>query len=193
MPNAAIHFDSLYRANPDPWDYQTSAYEARKYDATLGALTRPRYPSALEAGCSIGVLSARLAARCDRLVAVDFSARAVARAADRLAPFSGAAAMRATLPQDWPVGSYDLIMLSEMIYYLSSQDIVTLAARVARDALPGAECVLVHWQGNTQTEIRPDAARHLFCQSLAALREFVITDHPTTGEYNHRTLLFAQA
>ncbi|MDR7124258.1 class I SAM-dependent methyltransferase [Pseudotabrizicola sp. 4114] len=190
MTESSDHFDRLYRANPDPWDYRTSGYEQRKYDATLAALTRHHYGSVLEAGCSIGVLSARLAQRCDRLLALDFSDLAVAQAVRALAPVRHAQARRATLPDDWPEGRYDLIMLSEFIYYLTPDQIRQTAQLAARDARDGAECVLVHWQGDTQTTITPNAARDLFCAELAAHRGFQTITHPTTGEYDHLTLLF---
>lgn len=192
MTDEADHFDRLYRANPDPWNYRTSAYEQRKYDATLAALTRRHYGNVLEAGCSIGVLSARLARRCNRLLALDFSDLAVAQASEALAPFPHAQAHRATLPDDWPEGGYDLIMLSEFIYYLTPDQIAQTAALVARDARDGAECVLVHWQGDTQTRVTPNAARDLFCAALATRRRFWTITQPTTGEYDHLTLTFGR-
>ncbi len=64
------YFDDLYAHDPDPWQFETSAYEAAKYDATLDALPIERFASALEVGCSIGVLTARLAPRCDELLAI---------------------------------------------------------------------------------------------------------------------------
>ena len=192
MSKASEHFDSLYRAASDPWGYQTSDYERRKYDATLAALTRPRYACTLEAGCSIGVLSARLAARSDQLLALDFSPLAVVGAAQRLAAFPQARALRATLPQDWPQGQYDLIMLSEIIYYLAPDEIDTMAERVARDATDGGEVVLVHWQGETQTEISANDARDRFCAALARQRPFRDIVYRTGGSYDHRTLLLGQ-
>lgn len=190
MSDQADHFERLYRTRDDPWDYATSPYEAAKYAATLAALTRDRYAFAFEAGCSIGVLSALLAPRCDRLLSVDLSERAVQRAAARLAAHPGARAERAMLPREWPQGSYDLILLSELVYYLAAPDIAALARRVARDAVSGAECVLVQYQGETDTDIRPDAARDRFCAVLSALRMVTIIDHPSPADYNHRTLVF---
>jgi SAM-dependent methyltransferase len=184
------HFERLYQTRDDPWDYLTSPYEAAKYAATLAALTRQRYACALEAGCSIGVLSALLAQRCDRLLSVDLVARAVEKAAARLGPHPGARAMRATLPGGWPQGRYDLILLSELLYYLNAPDIDALARCVARDATAGAEIVLVHYQGETGTDIRPDAARDRFCAVLSGLRTLAVIDHPSPAAYNHRTLLF---
>jgi 2-polyprenyl-3-methyl-5-hydroxy-6-metoxy-1,4-benzoquinol methylase len=190
MAAPIAHFDNLYRANPDPWDYQSSPYEAQKYTSTLAALTRPHYGTIIEPGCSIGVLSARLAKRCDRFFALDFSTRAVDQAKKRLRPFAHATATVAQLPQDWPLGQYDLIILSELIYYLTTPEIEQLAQYVARDAVAGAECVMVHFQGETQTAITPDDARDVFCTTLQSQRIFSVVDHPSDGQYNHRTLLF---
>lgn len=189
MTHPMDHFERLYRTRDDPWNYQTSPYEAAKYAATLAALTRDRYAFALEAGCSIGVLSALLAPLCDRLLAVDVVGRAVEKAALRLGPHPGARAVRARLPGGWPRGHYDLIVLSEFMYYLKAADIDALARRVARDAAIGAECVMVHYQGDTATDICPDAARDRFCEMLSELRHVEIIDHPSPAAYNHRTLL----
>lgn len=189
MAEPLEHFTALYANSRDPWNYETSDYERRKYQATLDALTRPRYASAIEAGCSIGVLSARLAERCTGLIALDFSALAVAQATERLRGFPGARATCAALPDEWPQGCYDLIMLSELVYYLNHEGIVSLAMLVARDAAWSGECVLVHYQGDTQTEIGADRARDIFCAALANHRTLSVTDHATTGEYSHRTIL----
>ena len=76
-------FEALYDADPDPWRMETSAYEAAKYDATLAALPCASYERGLEVGCSIGVLTMRLAERCERLTAIDVSDAALARARAR--------------------------------------------------------------------------------------------------------------
>lgn len=190
MTDQRDHFEHLYRTSDDPWNYLNSPYEAAKYAATLAGLTRDRYASALEAGCSIGVLSALLAPRCDSLLSVDLVERAVQQTAARLAPHTGAQAKRATLPGGWPRGSYDLILLSELVYYLPATDIDALARCVAHDAAVGGECVLVHYQGDTGTDLRPNAARDRFCAVVSGLRKVETIDHPSTREYNHRTLLF---
>ena len=51
------YFDRMYAESDDPWRFETSEYERRKYAATLAALPRARYENALEIGCSIGVLT----------------------------------------------------------------------------------------------------------------------------------------
>ena len=81
----AGYFDELYAGDPDPWGFETSAYEQAKYAATVDALEGRRYATALEIGCSIGVLTARLADRCDALLAVDAAQAATESASERLA------------------------------------------------------------------------------------------------------------
>ena len=167
MSARAAEFDALYDGNPDPWRMETSAYEAAKYDATLGALPRARYRSGLEVGCSIGVLTARLAARCDRLVALDVSARAIERAAAR--PGCEAVAFRrAEVPNEWPDGAYDLIVLSEVLYFLEPDEVREIARLTARDLAPGGTVVAVNWLGECDRTLDGAAAADLFVTSLDA-------------------------
>ena len=111
----AAYFDSLYRANPDPWNYQLSRYESEKYAATVAALPR-RFTSGLEVGCSIGVLTALLAAHVDDLLAVDVSSVAIASARDRVPDVRFECR---ELPEDFPPGRFELIVFSEVLYYLN--------------------------------------------------------------------------
>lgn len=142
------YFDGLYAADPDPWRFTTSDYEDAKYTATLAALPRPRYASGVEIGCSIGVLTARLATRCDTLLATDVAQTALDAAAARCAGLDVRFA-RSTLPDAPPPGRFDLILLSEVLYYFTAGDVARIAAACATIAEPGADLVLVHWLGPT--------------------------------------------
>ena len=90
---------------------ETSAYEKGKYDETLGVLPRERFARGLEVGCSIGVMTQRLAGRCDRLLAVDISAEAVRRTAARCAGLAGVEVRQAAVPAGWPEGMFDLVVI----------------------------------------------------------------------------------
>ena len=57
------YFRDCYAASADPWGLAERWYEARKYALSLALLPAERYSAAFEPGCSIGVLSAQLAAR----------------------------------------------------------------------------------------------------------------------------------
>jgi hypothetical protein len=45
------YFDEIYRSDPDPWKFESSWYEERKYALTVAALPERRYRSAFEPGC----------------------------------------------------------------------------------------------------------------------------------------------
>src|SRR5947207_15351971 len=79
----AAYFDAMYQAAADPWGFEDRWYEQRKYAISLAQLPAARYRSAFEPGCSIGVLSRMLAARCDALLSCDVAAAAVRAAARR--------------------------------------------------------------------------------------------------------------
>ncbi len=145
----ASYFDTLYAGDADPWRFETSAYEADKYVDTLEALAQPRYARVLEVGCSIGVLTERLAARADALVATDVAEAALARARERLASDPHVEFRLAGLPDGAPAGPFDLIVLSEVLYYLDREDLLRAAKALISRLAPGGEMLLVHWLGET--------------------------------------------
>lgn len=139
------YFDQVYAAKDDPWDFRTSAYEHAKYADTLNHLPRPRYPRALEVGCSIGVLTAQLAERCDRLLSVDVSQASLAQARDRCRALPQVRIESLRIPEDEPDGSFDLIVVSEVAYYWTPADMDRAIALLAAHHQPGGHLLLVHW------------------------------------------------
>jgi cyclopropane fatty-acyl-phospholipid synthase-like methyltransferase len=162
----ARYFEDLYAGERDPWEFETSAYEQAKYDATLAALPRLRYRRGLEIGCSIGVLTARLAGRCASLLAIDVSEQALAAARVRCRGLANVQFEKISVPGEWPAGSFDLIMLSEVIYYLDAGDVSRLAERVRASVEPGGHVLLVHWTGITDYPLSGDDAAELFMTAL---------------------------
>jgi SAM-dependent methyltransferase len=122
------YFENLYAQSTDPWGFETSEYERRKYERTLESLGDRRFRRAFEAGSSIGVFTAMLAPRCDELLAVDTSQKAVEIAGERLAEHPRVRVERRTLPEEMPVGPFDLIVASEVLYYWP-QEVVLEALR----------------------------------------------------------------
>lgn len=148
-------FETLYRSAPDPWAFATSAYEQRRYDLTVAALLRPRYRRAFEPGCAIGELTARLAARCDAVEATDAAPTAVAAARRRCAPLPNAHVGVGVVPDDWPDGRFDLVVLSELGYYFTAAALGALRDRALTALEPGGTLVAVHWRG-----VSPDHVLH---------------------------------
>jgi cyclopropane fatty-acyl-phospholipid synthase-like methyltransferase len=175
------YFDDLYMSKQDPWDFQTSDYERGKYAATLAALPRSTYVNGLEIGCSIGVLTEQLAQRCGSLIATDVAETALERARRRCAGLQNVRFERLAAPSDWPEGFYDLIMLSEVVYYFDEADIEKLAGRVTGSATQGAHIMLVHWIGETDYPISGDDAVSLFLRLLPPSARVV--RHDRTAKY----------
>jgi SAM-dependent methyltransferase len=139
------YFEAVYAANDDPWGFETSPYETAKYAATLAALPRARYADAFEIGCSLGVLSEQLAARCDRLLAVDVVAEVLARARARCRGWPQVRFARMRVPEQFPGARFDLVVVSEVGYYWSRADLSRARRRIVEALLPGGHLVLVHW------------------------------------------------
>lgn len=156
------YFDRLYARDPDPWRFRTSAYEQAKYDATLRALPRPRFADAFEVGCSIGMLTRRLAARCDRLLSVDVADAALAQAREACAGLAHVRFVQMRVPAEWPEGGFDLIVLSEVLYYLSEEDVRRTARQTASALRPAGTALLVHWTGPTDYPLTADQAVQAF-------------------------------
>lgn len=163
------YFDDRYAADPDPWQFQTSDYERGKYAATLAALPRDRYVSVLEIGCSIGVLTRQLASRCDALVSLDLTELALAQARVRCRDLNHVRFELAQVPGQWPAGSFDLIVLSEVVYYLDADDVARLVERVRGSLVDGGDVVLVHWTGETHYPLTGDEAADRFIEGVANL------------------------
>jgi SAM-dependent methyltransferase len=135
----------LYQEIEDPWNYESSDYEAEKYEASLRALPREQYQNAFEIGCSIGVFTAKLAPRCRKLLSVDLSASALERAKERCRVFPHVNLKSMSLPGEYPADVFDLTILSEVGYYLEPEDLARLSEEITKHSAAGAHLLLVHW------------------------------------------------
>jgi predicted TPR repeat methyltransferase len=145
------YFEELYAESNDPWNFETSEYERDKYRRTLEALGERRFERALEAGASIGVFTEMLAGRCEELLAVDVSVRAVARARERLSGREHVRVERRTLPEEMPRGPFDLIVASEILYYYTSEEMLATLQAFERELAKGGVLLAVHWRRQTKT------------------------------------------
>ncbi|MEQ8291239.1 MAG: class I SAM-dependent methyltransferase [Roseovarius sp.] len=168
MTRDAASFEQLYRDRPDPWDYETSSYEAEKYRRCLDLLPRAQYGRGLEIGCSIGVMSAMIAARCDSLLGLDVAPTAIERARARGIP--NARFRRASVPEDWPGGTWDLIVFSEVLYYLTAEALDETISRAAQSLAPGGTCLVAGYDGPTETALSAPEVEARLLAGLAAAR-----------------------
>ena len=152
------HLHRLYAHTDDPWNFNDSAYEQGKFIATRDALTRSTYRSALELGCGNGALAQHLVPRCARYTGLDAVERAVTAARSRML---GATFLQACYPCRLPDDSYDLVVLSEVLYFLSAADIGQLARDLTK-AASGAEVICTTFMGDTGQALQGADALALF-------------------------------
>ncbi len=139
------YFKKVYAANDDPWNFETSKYEAEKYAATLASLPKDSYDKGLEIGCSIGVLTLLLSQRCKHLLSTDISQKALDQAAGRCKKLKNVSFEKISFPKELPNDQFDLIMISEVAYYLSLADWELAMTRLYAIMQPTANVVLVNW------------------------------------------------
>jgi SAM-dependent methyltransferase len=157
------YFDAMYQAASDPWGFQDRWYERRKYAISLALLPAERYRSAFEPGCSIGVFTELLAPRCDALLSCDVAATAVQAAVQRTKHLPQVRVEQRDIAGQWPAGRFDLIVFSEILYYLGDHDLEQLLDRAAAALQPDGTLLAVHW-------------RH------------PVADYPRSGDDVHRVL-----
>ncbi len=138
-------FEALYRENPDPWQFATSEYEAQKYATTLDALPRDRYKSGFEIGGSIGIMTEQLAQRCDRLLSIDVSSIAQSQAIQRCQHLINIDFQLMSVPNEFPDDAFDLLVLSEVGYYWSWDDLHQAQNLILDRLQPQGHLLLVHW------------------------------------------------
>lgn len=139
------YFDTLYQADPDPWKFATSEYEAEKYAATIAVLPKHSYRAALEIGGSIGILTQRLALACDSVLSIDVSQTAQAQAIERCQQLPHVRFALMNFPQEYPHETFDLILVSEVGYYWCHDDLCIAQQRMFKLLEPKGHLLLVHW------------------------------------------------
>ena len=139
------YFESLYQTSPDPWNFESSEYDQARHEAMLKALPRDHYKSGFEIGCSVGVLTAKLAPRCEALLAIDASQLALQKAKVRCQEFSQVHFEQMHVPTQFPEAQFDLTILAEVGYYLTHEDLLTLRQKIVAQLETGGTLMLVHW------------------------------------------------
>lgn len=112
--------DQLFDAE-DPYGFERPEEKVR-FDRALEMLDAARggarFRRAFEIGCAEGKFTAMMAPRCERLLAVDISRQAVARAAQRCAGLPGVEFGVWNMRYEPPPGSFDLIIAVGVVEYI---------------------------------------------------------------------------
>lgn len=167
-PWSPAAFERKYLQSVDPWSFASSPYEQGRYQAILDALAPEphRYRSAFEPGCSVGVLTAQLSARCRALLATDVSPTAVDRARERCMPRAGLRIEVGSVEDDPADGQpFDLVVLSEVGYYLTRARLEAVVSELAEAMAGGGDLVACHWTGHSDDHVLHGSEVH---EALAA-------------------------
>lgn len=137
-------FDLLYGQNTDPWGYIVPRYRYQrlKYEKLLAMLPDQHYPRVLDMGCGLGVFSRMLSPHAGEVVGVELSAVAVAEAVRLSTRLPNVTFQQGDVLQMQTLGGaeepgFDLIILADVLYYLSP-----LSAEVLKAVIESAAGLL---------------------------------------------------
>lgn len=157
------YFDRLYARHDDPGRYEACSYEIDKGAETLSFL-HASYERACEIGCSNGVLTEQLAPRCRELIAIDAAEAATTQARARLVQWPQVEIRLMHLPHQELDGNFNLMVLSEMLSFLSAPELSAMAALAVRHVVPGGDLIIVSQDGETETELTGRQATDLLLE-----------------------------
>jgi len=139
-------FDEIFRDNPDPWEYTTKFYEITKFRATIQALPKVQFKNAFEIACAIGVITEKLAPKCDRLLSVDCSELGLVEARKRCSHLPQVRFEQMQIPQQFPTEKFDLILFSEVGFFFTMPDLLETKQKIIDALLPGGYLLMVHFR-----------------------------------------------
>jgi hypothetical protein len=168
--SSAAFFEAIYQRESDPWNFRQSPYECARYVAILNALRGRHYHRAFEPGCSIGVLTVRLASICDEIEASDFSPTAVKEAREHCEKLSKVRIRCCSLSEQKDFGRFDLVILSEIGYYFCAPDWRELTERCVSMMGRGSTLLAAHWLGKSADHQMSGDEVHNILASNANLR-----------------------
>jgi len=157
---SAQDFSARYaKASGDVWGYRASPDHLARAEWIVAALPQGRFRHVLEVGCAQGFLTERLAPLADRLVACDFSPKAVAEAQRHLAGAPQVECCVADIRGGFPGDDFDLALFSDVLYYLSKRETDGVLAEAANRIAPGGHILIANeWRAEAQGLTAPDYA-----------------------------------
>src|SRR5690606_11765020 len=139
--------DALYALNQgDPWQYEQRWYEQRNRQICLAVLPCLQIDSATETGRSNGIISQELAQRTDSLMCLDANDTAVQLAQQRLQVYPHVQVLQCIVPDELPKQKFQLIVVSEILYYLNPTALQQVLTWLHTALEPGGCILSCHWR-----------------------------------------------
>jgi hypothetical protein len=99
---------------------------------------------------------------------VDCSAAAVEQAKKRVGNLANVTVLNMRAPEEMPEGAFDLIVLSEVLYFLSRDDHRAVTDYVLKSIANSGTCILVNYLGDTESPWTGDAAAQAFIEQASS-------------------------
>jgi 2-polyprenyl-3-methyl-5-hydroxy-6-metoxy-1,4-benzoquinol methylase len=143
--NRSYEFNRIFLQDANPWRYQSSPYERRKYERTMERVLRRRAASgsALEVGCSNGVFTAMLADRFKAVTALDVSDHSLGAARERNGSATNLSFLQGDIRSVDLGRRFDVIVCAETLYYIGQGFAPKVTAQVDRHLSPPGIVVFV--------------------------------------------------
>jgi len=147
------------RGKADAWGYLGNADHNMRAERILAALPDWPVPQLLELGCAEGFLTRRFLERGIAVTACDLSSEAVERARVWCGDNSRAQFVVGDIRQQLPEGSFDVCLLSDVLYYLSPAEIRQLSANLTTRMNPRRRLIFANeWNPNYRDLTSPEDA-----------------------------------
>lgn len=153
--------EAIYARADDSYSAHARFQAQRKRNLLLASLPRERFRRCYEPGCGHGELTTALAARCDSVLAADFSPAALCAAQTRTAHLQNVTLQRHGLPADWPSAQhFDLVVLSEVGHVLALPAVQEIASRCASGLDEDGVLVVCDWLPDVDARATSTGAVH---------------------------------
>lgn len=138
-------FDTFYDSGVDPFGFDVNPNEQLKFRRTLEVCGEGSFGRVLEIGCAIGSFTELIAPRATDVLAIDVSASAIKQAAQRLSQQSHVRLETRNLPAEFPDGRFDLVIASDVLYYLPVEDLLICLGQIEAALETGGSLVAAHY------------------------------------------------
>lgn len=137
--------DRFFDSGGDPFGFDVNPDEQIKFRRTLEVCGSGNLGRVLEIGCAVGSFTEMLSPRATDLLAIDVSEAAIEQAKERMNGHPHVHLETRTLPADFPGGPFDLVVASDVLYYLTLDDLETCLTLIEKRLASGGALVAVHY------------------------------------------------
>lgn len=140
------YFEIKY-SKRDPYLTTSNNREIEKLEITFNSIKGHNYKHILDIGCGEGYLIEKLLPIADMVTIIDISRLSINRARNRIGKRENIKFIREDILRFDTQERFDLIICSEVLFYLQVPDIISLANKIVKWLLPGGHLLLVHVYG----------------------------------------------